>query len=98
MRQILSGAEIATVRGTTAYDAVKRLRPEYLRTTSLRRLGPQPQAPVVYIANALAGGTEALSGIPIGTIAQIRYVTPDEAFGRYGAGYGGGMIIVRLRQ
>lgn len=87
---VLTGEEIASVSVATAYDAVARLRPSYLRAT-----GGQSQ--VVYMNNHVIGGVNALRDIPAFRVEEIRYLTPAEATRRLGDGHDGGAIIVVTR-
>jgi hypothetical protein len=88
---VLSGEEIASVSVATAYDAVARLRPSYLRSHGGERS-------VVYMNTHVVGGVEALRDIPAYRVHEIRYLTPAEARSRLGAGHDGGVIIVVTRQ
>ncbi len=87
---VLTGEEIASVSVATAYDAVARLRPSYLRSTG-------GQTRVVYMNTHVVGGVEALRDIPAFRVREIRYLSPREATERLGRGHEGGVIIVTTR-
>ncbi len=87
---VLTGEEIASVSVATAYDAVARLRPGYLRPTG-------GQSRVVYMNTHVVGGVEALRDIPAFRVREIRYLSPREATDRLGSGHEGGVIIVTTR-
>jgi hypothetical protein len=76
-RDLLDSAEISATRAYSAYDAVARLRPEFLR----HRSGP---AVVVYLDEMQAGGLEVLRVIPVRSVKEIRWVDPPNARIRYG--------------
>jgi hypothetical protein len=95
---IITRAELNTLDLSTAYDAVQRLRPQFLRgrgSTSIRN--PQPVLPVVYIAGVKQGGPEALHRVRVSEVAEIRYIGASDATTRYGTGHTGGAIEVVLR-
>ncbi len=87
---VLTGEEIASVSVATAYDAVARLRPGYLRPSGR-------QSRVVYMNTHVVGGVEALRDIPAFRVREIRYLSPREATDRLGSGHEGGAIIVTTR-
>lgn len=87
---VLTGEEIASVSVATAYDAVARLRPGYLRPTG-------GQSRVVYMNTHIVGGVEALRDIPAFRVREIRYLSPREATERLGSGHEGGAIVVTTR-
>ena len=75
-----------------AYDAVTRLRPDFLRS----RPGTDgvPKLPVVYVDFARMGGPDALRSISVSAILEIRYFTPTAADLRFGPNNPGGVIVV----
>ena len=93
----ITGTELTTVSGNTAYDLVFRLRPEFLRASRSAVIGRRAE-PVVYINSSAAGPVSALSSIPIGQVTEIRYVAPGEALLTYGPTYSGGVIVVHTRR
>lgn len=97
--QIVLG-DLAKVHGTTAADAVRQLRPEFLRAGG-RRLTPpgSPVSPSVYVNGRYAGGTDVLSLIPLRVLIEIRYVDAVAAKGLFGSycPCDAGAILVRTR-
>ena len=96
----ITPSDLAKVRGTTAADAVRELRPEFLRPGG-RRITPSssPDGPSVYVDSRHAGGTDALSLIPLGAIVEVRYLDPVAAKGLFGSycPCDAGVILVRTR-
>ena len=95
---VITRAELNTLDLSTAYDAVQRLRPHFLRgrgSTSIR--DPNPVLPVVYIAGVKQGGPEALQRVRVSEVEEIRYIGASDATTRYGTGHTGGAIEVVLR-
>jgi hypothetical protein len=97
-RRVLLGDEIQAASVATAYQAVARLRPEWLRRrgrTSIR--DPGASAVVVYLNDMRQGGASALDAIAAETVLEMEYLSGQEATTRFGTGHGGGVILVRLR-
>ena len=92
-------SELRLVSGRTAADAVRQLRPEFLRVAPTRTINGQPVLPSVYLDGRPAGGLDALGTIPLLPVVEIRYVTAVAAksvFGSY-CDCAGGVIVVRTR-
>jgi hypothetical protein len=95
----ITEAELAALDVATAYHAVERLRPDFLRgrgTVSVR--SPQTALPVVYLAGVRQqGGPEALRQIRHRDVREIQYLKAADATTRYGTDHAGGAILVILR-
>ena len=95
-RNTLLAEEIKGVSVSTAYDAVIRLRPSWLRNR-----GPisvqQPNAGqvVAYVDGLRVGGADALARVPASAVVQIEYLSGPDATTRFGMGHDGGAILVR---
>jgi hypothetical protein len=89
-RDLITREQIAAVPVTSAYEAIERLRPEFLRAA---RGGATPN---VYINNSRSGGLETLRSIRADNIQTIRYVSALDANLRYGLGNDSGVIAIEL--
>jgi hypothetical protein len=96
--QILA-SELATFRGTTLAEAIRQLRPEFLRTSPTRTITGKPALPTVYLDGRPAGGLDVLGTIPLAPVVEIRFVTAMAAKSVYGSycACDGGVILVRTR-
>jgi hypothetical protein len=92
---ILAQSEIGAAKVSTAYEAVRLLRPSYL-TMWRRSAGLAAVAPVAIIDGGPPEAIDALRGIQADRIAEIRFVEPGDAAIRFGPQYVGGLIVVRL--
>ena len=98
-RDVVTAAELAAVAGGTAYEAIQRLRPEYLRSRGVLSLDtPTPALPVVYLDDVRAGGLEALHTIRVADVYEIRFYNASDATTRFGTGHPGGAIVVTTHQ
>lgn len=97
-RAVLTAEELGAETLTSAYDAVQRLRPEWLVSrgaTSLTRSGGGRVA--VYMDGIRFGEADSLHNIRVGDLREIRYLTGSEATTRFGTGVPGGVIHVLTR-
>ena len=94
----LSRAEIETANVATAYDAVQRLRPQYLRSRGKSSINRPAQFAAVFLDGTPVGGLDALRRISAAAVGSIRYLSGSEATQRFGTGYEGGAILVETRR
>ena len=92
---VLTETEISSVDSPSALDAIRRLRPQYLQTSSTPGAA---EGPVIYVDGIrLAGGVEALRDIAATTIHEIRRLDALDATARYGTGHQGGAILIATK-
>lgn len=91
---LLTGREIATTPAVDAYDAVQRLRPNFLRSRSTA--STSNAYPVVYVDGLRKGGLEYLRVIRAAEVAEIRYLSAIDATTRYGMNVEAGVLDVKL--
>lgn len=93
---VLTRQEISSspYQSSTAYDAVQRLRPGFLR---LRTTSSGPGfLPEVFVDGMRKGSPELLRAIPASEVAEIRYLTVQDATTRYGLNVPAGVLDVKL--
>lgn len=100
-RDVVERAELDELGATlqTAYDAVERLRPRWLRERSnpTAGIGANRVDPVVvYVNNIRRGGVSQLRQIQIRSVLRMNYVRPSDATTRYGLNHGSGAILITL--
>ncbi len=91
-RNLITAEELQAVNEVSAVAAVRRLRPQWVRTSGRRG------EPVVYVDDFRAGHIEALDRLSIQDIAELRYLSASDATTRYGTGHEGGAILVRTKR
>ena len=91
--------ELANVDAATLFDAVNRLRPQFLRSRGVTSLqDPTPRTAVVYLDGQRVGHIEFLERMsPLG-VFSVRYMSPVDASSRYGLDHEGGAILVSTRR
>ena len=91
----LLAPEIVAARVTDTYQAVLRLRPDFLRVVTTRDgRNPAASGVRVYLDDAEIGGPEALHRVPLDDVTQIRYVPRHEADIRWAGRHPAGVILV----
>lgn len=103
-RELLTREQISRTHAVTAYDAIERLRSQWLRQRGTTQLPPaagstqfeEPQIQV-YLDNQRMGTLENLRRIEIAAVQYIQFIPPAEASARWGFGHGAGVIYVSTR-
>lgn len=97
-RDTLTAEEIAEANVGTAYEAVRQLRPEFLRTRGTMSMRDATnEYAVVYINGIRMGGPEQLNNVRAGDVSVIRYINASDATTRWGTGHAGGVIEVVVK-
>lgn len=91
----LDANDIASTGATNVYDAIQRLRPQWLTSARIRRGGSGDDL-VVYLDSNRYGSTNSLRQISLGGVQEVRYFGATEATNRYGTGHTGGAILVLM--
>jgi len=97
---IITREEIEASRTATAYDAIQKLRANFLSyrgETSMSKSNSHPY-PTVYVDGQEFGPISSLRSIPASQVATIRLYRSWEATTKYGTGNMGGVIAVTTRQ
>jgi hypothetical protein len=96
--QVITAPELSRSRATSAYDAIRQIRPEMLRTRDPGTLVYfKTNRPLVAVDNTLVGGVEVLRAIPVHKVARIEFVNAWLAAKRYGTGFGNGVMLIETR-
>ncbi len=89
---LITAEELSELSVSTAYEAVRRLRPGWLQGRGRSGL------PVVYRTNTRWGDNpNSLESIQIDTINEMRFLSASDATTRYGTGFTRGAILVVTR-
>jgi hypothetical protein len=92
----ITEAEIDSVHATSAYDAVRKLRPRFLEPRGRMSLDPQapPAQPNVYVDNQYYGDISSLRTISAAVVEVIKFYNASEAQYAFGRGNMAGVISV----
>jgi hypothetical protein len=98
---ILAAAEIVAAHAdaATAYDALARLRPNWLTVHGVTSFDPRANdLAIVFVDGQLYGGPNSLRNIPADQVAYFRYYDVTEAGATFGLRGGtGGVIEVKTK-
>ena len=96
---VISQAELMNSSTQTAYEAVRKLRPNFLNyqpQTSVRNVAPG--LPQVFVDEQFAGDLNLLNQLLVTQIESIRFYKPPEAMIKYGTDRTGGVISITTRR
>lgn len=97
-RDLLVADEIHRTSAVTAYDAVRQLRPEWLRRRGRSSIqNATAEVLVIYLDGARVGTLQMLRSISVGSILDIRHLDASDATTRFGTGHAGGALLIRTR-
>jgi hypothetical protein len=83
----------------TAYDAISRLRPNWLTRGTTSYDPPTTERPIVFVDGRRYGELDSLRSLDASHIAEIRFYTAAEAGGRFGMQGGlSGVIEVTMKK
>ena len=95
----LTAKEIASVQAITLYDAIAKLRANFLTNRGRVTINTAASAlPVVYRDGSYYGTLDVLKTIPASEVELVRMYRPSEFQGRFGTNNAGGVIEVTSRR
>lgn len=95
---VITAPELSRSGAANAYDAIRQIRPELLRSRDPGTLVYfKASRPAVAVDNTILGGVEVLRAMPRDTVARIEYVSPWQAAKRYGSTFGNGVMLIETR-
>ena len=92
-RDVITREEMRAVQVSNAYDAIQRLRPEFLRargTGSRRAASPI----IVYVNGVRSGGLEVLRTLAAADVNEVRRINAADATTLHGTGHSSGALII----
>lgn len=99
---LITAEEIAKSGANNAYDAVRLLRPAWLRTRGIA--SAQPDSPEghagiqVYVDGIRVGETNELENVLAERVQEMRLVSANDATTKYGTGHTQGVIEVTTKR
>ena len=90
-------AEILAASVSSAYDAVRKLRPGFFTNGRAAGSMSAPVPPSVVLERGFPEALDVLKLVPADLVAAIYFVEPREATLLYGPQYTAGVIVVRLK-
>lgn len=96
----ISAEELANLPSGTAYDAVRRLRPAWLRSRGALSMSTTGTGslPRIFVDGRDFGSVESLRQFNVDSVGEMEYLSASDATTRYGTGYPGGIILLRTKR
>ena len=94
---VLTSAELERVRELNCYEAVQRLRPNWLRTRGRVSMETQ-QGIQLYVDNVHRGYVTELVSIRASSVERMRFLSAPEATARFGTDHVDGAVLVTTRR
>jgi hypothetical protein len=95
---LLTQQEIYDAHVSSAYEAISRLRPMFLKTRGRTTINSEANDyAVVFVDGQRYGDLNSLNNILASSILEARYLPGPDAVNRYGMQYGGGVIEIKTR-
>jgi hypothetical protein len=89
----LTQEELATTNSGNLYDAISKLRPEWLTSRGpTSATDPTPAAAHVFMNGSLLGDVGYLRQVPLLDVSAVRYWDAGQASARFGMGHPRGVI------
>ena len=97
-RNVITQEEIEASTASNVYDLIAQLRADFLKDRGKISIRTnQNEKAVVFLNDQEYGILETMRNIPIGRVSEIRYYPGTEAVNRFGAQYGGGIVMLISR-
>jgi hypothetical protein len=96
-RDLLLREEMDKGQWANAYEAVRNLRPQWLRVRGRDTITGDPGGVQVLLDDVRLGGVEVLRTLPISGVVYFQFVDGISASQRWGTGFGNGAIFVSTR-
>lgn len=92
---LLTGDQLRETNVGNVYDALRRLRPQWLRARgSASIVSPESTEPVVYVSGIRRGEIRTLQNVSLDQVQRVEFIDARDATTRFGTGHGGGVIMV----
>jgi hypothetical protein len=92
---VLTGDQLRETNVGNVYDALRRLRPQWLRARGTASIvSPESTEPVVYVSGIRRGELRTLQNVNVDQVQSVEFIDGRDATTRFGTGHGGGVITV----
>lgn len=93
-RNVITTAELVQAGDVSVYEALDKLRPQFLRSRSA--VGTNAAPVRVYIGGLQMEGLDHLREIMARAVKEVRYLEPQQANARFGGNNSSGAIVVTM--
>lgn len=96
-RDIIAREELDRGQWANAYEAVRNLRPQWLRVRGRDTINSEPGTVQVVLDDVRLGGVDALRTLPLTGVVYFQWLDGISASQRWGTGFGNGAIVISTR-
>jgi hypothetical protein len=94
-RDLLTQAQLAATNSETVFDAITKLRPEWLTSRGPTSVSdPSPTAVSVYMNGTMLGKADFLRDVRLLDVTEVRYWNAGQASAKFGMGHPRGVIEI----
>lgn len=94
-RNVLTQEQLVTTNKTSLYEAIERLRPEWLSSRGpASATNLEPAVASVYMNGTMLGKAEYLREMRVLDVTEVRYWDAGQASARFGMGHPRGVIEI----
>lgn len=94
---LLTTEELAPIGDLDLYDAIRRLRPNFLRSHGGQGVQSGMTDVVLYVGNTRMPDIDQLHTILAKQVKEVAFLEPQQANARFGGNNAGGAIVVTLQ-
>jgi hypothetical protein len=95
---VLTREDLEAVQVSSVYDAVQRLRPQWMSHPLAPSGQPGSNPILVYVDRHQVGTLEELRHLTVDQVEMLEFVSASDATTRYGTGHTSGIIEVTTRR
>ncbi len=95
---VITREELESVQVSSAYDAVQRLRPQWMSRPLAPSGQPGSNPILVYVDRHQMGTVDELRHLTVDQIEAMEFISAADATTRYGTGHASGIIEVTSRK
>lgn len=96
--EVITGDQIRETRAGNLWDALRRLRPQWLRSRGPTSVVSGSPTPTVYVQGIRYGAVRTLQNMNVAQVRRVEYVDPVTASIHFGTGHAAGVILVDLNR
>ena len=97
-RNRLTAEELEPLNQFSAWDAIRRLRPMWMRPGGIRNsANPSGHYAHIFMDGSPYGDLEILRTIRVENLSEMRFISPTDATIRYGGEFQGGAILLTTK-
>ncbi len=95
-RNVITVEELAQAGDVSVYEALQKLRPQFLRGRAVPGTATEIIPVAVYIGDLKMEGVEHLREVMVRAVKEVHYLEPQQANARFGGNNASGALLVTM--